>query len=74
MPRLLMSDHVLVVEYSDGWEYSTACDHPSGGCDLAFHPAFREMVDELGLQPGRYQVRVVPGDGPGEIHLEPVDG
>lgn len=53
MPRLLMSDHVLVVEYSDGWEYSTACDHPSGGCD---------------------QVRVVPGDGPGEIHLEPVDG
>jgi len=58
-----MSDHVLVVEYFDGWEYSTACDHPSGGCD-----------DELGLQPGRYQVRVVPGDGPGEIHLEPVDG
>ena len=73
MPRLLMSDHVLVVEYSDGWEYSTACDHPSGRCDLAAHPAFAEMVDELGVyQPGVYPVRVV-GDGL-TVALEVVGG
>ena len=44
-----MSRHVLVVEVADGFEYSVDCCHDRpGGCDLAAHPAFAEMVDEIG--------------------------
>lgn len=69
-----MSRHVLVVEVADSFEYSVDCCHDRpGGCDLAAHPAFAEMVDELGVcQPGVYPVRVV-GDGL-TVALEVVGG